>query len=102
MVGTVRTYSDATAGTIDYSTGDIKINSLNIISISDVDGVVSTTIRITSIPDSKDIVPVRNQILEIDMTNTTVIGEIDTIAVGSTGASSSYTTSTSYTSTKSF
>jgi len=102
LVGAVRTYSDETAGTIDYSTGDIKINSLNIISISDVDGVTSTTIRITGIPDSKDIVPVRNQILEIDMTNTTVTGEIDTIAVGATGASSSYTTSTSYTPTKSF
>ena len=102
LVGGVRTYTDETAGTIDYSTGHIKINSLDITSISDVDDVSSTTIRITSIPDSKDIVPVRNQILEIDMTNTTVTGEIDTIAVGSTGASSSYTTSTSYTPTKSF
>jgi len=102
LVGGVKTYSDETAGTIDYSIGDVKINSLNITSISDVDAVASTTIRITSIPDSKDIVPVRNQILEIDMTNTTITGEIDTIAVGSTGASSSYTTSTSYTPTKSF
>ena len=102
FVGVVKTYSDETAGTIDYSTGHIKINSLNITSISDVDDVTSTTIRITSIPDSKDIVPVRNQILEIDMTNTTVTGEIDTIAVGSTGASSSYTTSTSFTPTKSY
>ena len=102
LVGTVRTYSDETAGTIDYSTGHITVNSLNITSISNVDDVASTTIRITSIPDSKDIVPVRNQILEIDMTNTTVTGEIDTIAVGSAGASSSYTTSTSYTPTKSF
>ena len=102
LVGAVRTYTDETAGTIDYSTGDVKINSLNITSISDVDDVSSTTIRITSIPDSKDIVPVRNQILEIDMTNTTVTGEIDTIAVGAAGASSSYTTSTSYTPTKSY
>jgi len=102
FVDIVKTYSDETAGTIDYSTGHIKINSLDITSISDVDGVSSTTIRITSIPDSKDIVPVRNQILEIDMTNTTVTGEIDTIAVGATGASSSYTTSTSYTPTKSY
>ena len=102
LAGSVRTYSDETAGTIDYSTGDVKINSLNITSISDVDDVSSITIRITSIPDSKDIVPVRNQILEIDMTNTTVTGEIDTIAVGAAGASSSYTTSTSYTPTKSY
>jgi len=100
--GAVRTYSDETAGTVDYSTGHITINSLNITSISDVDGVSSTTIRITSISSSKDIVPVLNQILEIDMMNTTVTGEMDTIAVGSTGASSSYTTSTSYTPTKSF
>ena len=80
----------------------IKIDSTIITSISDVDGASSTVIRMTAIPASKDIVPVRNQILEIDMTNTTVTGEVDLIAIGDTGASSSYTTSTSYTATKSY
>ena len=102
LVGATRTYTDETAGTIDYADGSIKIDSTIITSISDVDGASSTVIRMTAIPASKDIVPVRNQILEIDMTNTTVTGEVDLIAIGDTGASSSYTTSTSYTATKSY
>ena len=102
LVGATRTYTDETAGTIDYADGSIKIDSTTITSISDVDGATSTVIRMTAIPASKDIVPVRNQILEIDMTNTTVTGEVDLIAIGDTGASSSYTTSTSYTATKSY
>ena len=50
------------------------------------------------IPNSNDIVPVRNQILEIDTTNSTVTGEVDTIASGSAQAGTSYTTSSSYSS----
>ena len=102
LVGATRTYTDETAGTIDYADGSIKIDSSTITSISDVDGASSTVIRMTAIPASKHIVPDRNQILEIDMTNTTVTGEVDLIAIGDTGASSSYTTSTSYTATKSY
>ena len=62
----------------------------------------STKIRITGIPNSKDVVPVRNQILELDMVNIKVTGEIDTIAVGDTGASSTYTTASSSASNTSY
>ena len=48
-----RTYVDANAGTIDYNTGHIKINAVKINSVENVDGVASTTIRFTAIPDSK-------------------------------------------------
>jgi len=102
MVGNVRTYTDTTAGTVDYSAGTIKTNAINLTSVSNVDGLTSTSIRITAIPSSKDIVPVRNQILEIDFENTTVTGEVDTVAVGDTGAGATYTTTTSYTTTKSY
>ena len=102
VVGVTRNYQDSTAGTIDYVTGAIKVNALIITSISDVDNVSSTTIRFTAVPSSKDIVPVRNQILEIDLLNSSVTGEIDSIAVGDTGASSQYKTSTSYTATQSY
>jgi hypothetical protein len=97
-----RTYIDSTAGTINYTTGHVIINAIKISSISNVDGLPSTKIRMTVIPSSKDIVPVRNQILELDMVNISVSGEIDTIAVGDSGASSSYTTSTSYSSNTSY
>ena len=91
-----RVYVDSTAGTIDYATGTIFIESLFVTTISDVDDVASTQVRLTVIPNSKDIVPVRNQILKIDLTNTTVTGQVDTVAVGDGSAAGTYTTSTSY------
>ncbi len=90
--GIIRNYADATAGTIDYTTGTIKISSINITKISNVDGLVSTKIRITAVPNSKDVAPILNQILEIDMINTSIDGEIDTIAVSAAGGTSNYTT----------
>jgi len=93
----VKVYVDSTAGTINYTTGAVFLESLYITSVSDVDGATSTQVRITVIPNSKDIAPVRNQVLEIDLTNSTVIGEVDTVSVaGESSASGTYTTSTSY------
>ena len=93
----VRQYQDSTAGTITYSTGEIKISSINIISIENVDDAASSVIRLTVTPDSLDIVPVRNQILKIDFVNTSVVGTVDTIAAGdsSTGTTTSAATTTS-------
>ena len=93
VVSGVRQYQDNTAGTITYSTGEIKINSINITSIENVDGAASTIIRLTIIPDSLDIIAVRNQILEIDFTNTTVNGTVDTTTVGESAATAETTTS---------
>ena len=102
IVAGVRVYQDSTAGTVTYSTGKISINGIYITDVSDVDGATSTKIRVTATPDSKDIVPVRNQLLEIDFTNSTVTGEVDTIATGDTGAGATYTTTSAYTSTSSY
>ena len=85
-----RVYADSTAGTVTYSTGKIAINSIYITSVDVVDGAASTQIRITAIPSSKDIVPVRNQVLEIDFVNTSIVGEVDTIAVGDSAAGIDY------------
>ena len=97
-----RVYTDETAGTITYSTGKIVINSIHITSVDIVDGVSSTQIRITAIPNSKDIVPVRNQVLEIDFINTSVKGEVDTVAVGDSSAGTDYTATSAYTTTSSY
>ena len=102
VVAGVRVYQDETAGTVAYSTGKISINGIYITDVSDVDGATSTQIRVTATPDSKDIVPVRNQLLEIDFTNSTITGEVDTIATGDTGAGATYTTTSAYTSTSSY
>ena len=90
LVGSTRTYVDNVSGVVDYLTGIITINGINISSVNTVDGLASLKFRITALPDSKDIVPLRNQLLELDMVNTTVIAEVDTIEVSNQGGTSSY------------
>ena len=93
----VKNYIDNTAGTVDYALGTISINPINITSVSDVDGSSSTQIRMTAIPDSFDIIPVRNQILEIDLENTSITTSIDTTEVGDVNVASSSQLATSST-----
>ena len=103
MSGT-KTYYSETAGTIDYTNGIITINGILISSASNVDGVASTQVRVTALSDSNDVVPVRNQLLEIDFTNTTVTSKVDaaaTTGVGYTTTTTGTTTSTSVNTTKS-
>jgi hypothetical protein len=97
-----RVYADSTAGTVTYTTGKIVTDSVYITSADVVDSVASTQIRITAVPDSKDIVPVRNQVLEIDFTNIIVTGEVDTVSVGDSAAGTTYTTTSSYSRTSSY
>ena len=85
-----RVYADETAGTVTYSTGKIVTDSIHITSADVIDGVASSQIRLTAIPNSKDIVPLRNQILEIDFVNTIITGEVDTVAVGDSAAGTDY------------
>ena len=72
-------------GTVDYTNGIIKINSILITSVSNVDGSASTQFRLTVLPDSNDVIPVRNQLLEIDTVNTTVVGTVDQTATTGRG-----------------
>ena len=96
LSGTTRIYTSSTYGTIDYTTGEIILTSANITSISNVDGAASTQIRVTTIPSSNDIIPVRNQVLEIDTANSTITGSVDEIESGSSQAGTTYTTTSSY------
>ena len=96
FVGSIRTYADNTAGTITYSTGTVAINALNITGVSNVDGQTSTQIRLVVKPDSNDVVSVRNNLLEIDFSNSSITGEIDTVSSGSSSAGTGYTTTSSY------
>jgi hypothetical protein len=91
----VRTYYNVEAGTVNYTTGLVSANPLYISSVSNIDGNISTAIRMTGTPNSTDIVGRRNQILEIDTLNTTITGSQDTIAISGSGVST-YNTTTSY------
>jgi len=100
----VRTYLNSTAGTVDYVNGLISTGTLNITAVSNVDGSSSTKIRVTVIPKSNDVVPVRNQLLEIDLVNSTISGSVDaqaTTGKGYTVTSTGTTTTTSVTTTSS-
>ena len=96
LVGSVRTYVDNSAGTINYSTGQINIDSINISSIENIRGSASTVIELTVQPNSNDIVPVRNQILNIDVANSSITVLPDTLVGGSANAGVGYTTTSSY------
>ncbi len=90
LTGATRNYTSTSAGTINYTTGAIAINSTTISSISNVDGAASTRIRITVVPKSNDIVALRNQVLEIDTVNTKVTGGVDSIAVSDEGGAATF------------
>jgi hypothetical protein len=92
----IKTYVNNTQGTINYSTGQITIVSLNVSSVSNIQGATSSVIELTVTPSSNDVVPVRNQILEIDIANSNVTVSEDTFVGGSAEAGVGYTTSSSY------
>jgi hypothetical protein len=95
LVGSVRTYVNNTQGTINYTTGQITVTSLNISSIQNIRGSASTVVELTVVPKSNDIVPVRDQILEIDTANSLITVEADTFVGGSSDAGIGYTTASS-------
>ena len=96
LVSGIKTVHNDKQGTIDYATGQITLNSLSVASISNIRSVASTKIEITVSPSSNDVVPVRDQILEIDVENSTVNVSEDTFVGGSAEAGVGYTTTSSY------
>ena len=94
--GATRVYANETQGTIDYDTGAITINSLSVLSVENIRGAASTKIELTVTPKSNDVVPVRDQILEIDTANSSITVAADAFVGGSADAGVGYTTTSSY------
>lgn len=92
----VKSYLNSKQGTIDYVSGAITIDSLNIESITNIGGKTSTIIQLTVTPSSNDVVPVRDQIVEIDVENSNIIVTADSFVGGSAEAGVGYTTTSSY------
>ena len=97
LSGLTRLYLNSLAGTVDYTNGTITLGSVNITGISPVDGTLSTRIRVTVIPSSYDVVPVRNQIIELDLVNTSISGSVDAASTTGLGYTTTQTGSTSTT-----
>tara|TARA_B100000212_G_scaffold303167_1_gene249849 strand:+ start:16955 stop:18817 length:1863 start_codon:yes stop_codon:yes gene_type:complete len=76
------------AGTVDIAKGLVTLTSFN---PSSVVGD-NTYITVTGTPSSSDLAPKRNQLLQIDLLETTVTPQIDEIATGSVIAGIGYTT----------
>tara|TARA_Y100000310_G_scaffold338895_1_gene429843 strand:- start:805 stop:2700 length:1896 start_codon:yes stop_codon:yes gene_type:complete len=94
--GTTKVYKAAVVGTVTYTTGKVILTKEDIASVENYDGATQKQIRITVQPDSNDLVPVRNQVLEIDTYNLSVTGTADTVSAGSSDGGTQYSTSSSY------
>ena len=94
--GATRVYANNTQGTIDYDTGAITINSLSVLSVENIRGAASTKIELTVKPNSNDVTPVRDQIIEIDVANSSITVAADAFVGGSADAGVGYTTTSSY------
>ena len=79
-----RSIVNANAGTIYATNGRVVINGFK--------PDTTDTIRITFLPNSNDLAPKRNQLLEISMTNVLITGEVDTIAVSGSSGTVNYQT----------
>ena len=97
--GGAKLFYNNEAGKVDYENGVITIGAVHISGVSDVDGATSTRIRVTALPDSNDIIPVRNQTLEIDQVNTVIDGRVDTAATTGAGFTTTTTTTAGVTTT---
>ena len=89
--GTTKTITNAEAGTVNYNTGVVVLTSFNISSTTNADNTINVTVK----PDSNDVIPVRQQVIEIDTVATTVTAEVDEFATGSATAGVGYSTSSS-------
>ena len=88
-----RVYLDSAAGTVDYPNGKITINAINITSTVNTD----STIDFTVIPAGNDVVATLGNLVDIDPTDVSVTGEVDTIASGESSAGVGYKSTSSST-----
>ena len=80
------------AGTVDYMTGEVLIDTVNILSTV----VANDVIEIQAIPHSNDIVGLRDLYVKFDMTNTTINMIQDLIASGENTSGSRFVHTHSY------
>ena len=65
-------------------------------SIENIRDEASSVIELTVTPNSNDVVPVRAQVIDIDVANSIFTVQADTLVGGSANAGIGYTTTSSY------
>ena len=93
LSGSTRIYTNSTAGSVNYTTGLITINAINITSTVNVD----STIDFTMIPNGSDVVATRGILIDISTSDIKVVGEVDTIASGESSAGVGFNSTSSST-----
>ena len=80
------------AGTVDYTKGEIILDIINITSTSLETGVI----QIEAVPESNDIIALKDIYLQIDISNTVVNTIEDVIESGENTSATQYTSTSSY------
>lgn len=88
LSGSTRIYQDIAAGTVDYTTGKIEVNSIRIVDTVSGDKKISFTI----IPASYDVVAVRGNLIDIAAEDISVTAVVDTISSGESSAGVGFST----------
>lgn len=92
LVNNIPTIVSSNAGTVDYLNGEIKLNIVNISSTS----LPNNTIEIQAMPESNDILALKDIYLKIDMFNTVVNTIQDVISSGENTSATEYLLTSSY------
>jgi hypothetical protein len=85
-----KVFINKTLGTVNYATGKLVINDFIILSATD------NIITFNCVPDSNDVVSVRNQIVAINQNNTKISVIVDTVASGQFTGGTNYIFSSSH------
>ena len=80
------------AGTVDYVHGEINLDVVNISGST----LASGLIEVEAIPDSNDVIALKDLYLQLDVTNSTVNALPDVISSGENTSATSYVTTSSY------
>ena len=86
LVNNTKVVTNSDVGYINALKGIVVLTAFN------PSAIEGDEIVITALPNSNDVAPKRNQLLQIDMSLVSVTPEIDTIATGGTSAGIGYTT----------
>ena len=80
------------AGTVDYVHGEINLDVVNITGASLASGVI----EVEAIPDSNDVIALKDLYLQLDVSNSTVKALPDVVSSGENTSATSYVTTSSY------
>ena len=80
------------AGTVDYVHGEINLDVVNITGASLTSGVI----EVEAIPDSNDVIALKDLYLQLDVSNSTVKALPDVVSSGENTSATAYVTTSSY------